>query len=138
MAEEKIKIRGLKGKEREKAIAALSDNGKKEVKEITIYLRGVEYYAVVVMDFNLIRKATGALINTDVTGKGRNANVSVSIDDLGAGDKLLFQGFYDGDEEIKKKVALRVKACKELGQWLQQYMDENEIDSADQEEEKKS
>lgn len=136
MAEEKIIIKGLKGKEKEKAISALSENGKKEVKELNLTLRGESYHAVIVMDFNLLRKAMGALINTDISGKGKNANVNVSIDDLGAGDKLLFGGWYDGDEEIRRKIALRAKACRELGQWLQSYMDENELEI--DEEEKKS
>lgn len=134
---DKITLKGLKGKERDKAIETLSEKGKKEVIELNLLVRGQAYHAVIVADFNLIRKAAGALVNTDITGKGNNANVNVSIDDLGAGDKLLFNGWHDGDDDIKRKVALRVKAGKYLGQWLQKYMDENDIEP-DAEEEKKS
>lgn len=136
---EKISLLSLTGKDKDKAISALSENGKKEVKEITVTLRGETYRAVIVMDFTLIRKAMGALINTDITGQGNDANVNVSVDDLGAGDKLLFGGWHEGDEDVRRKVALRVKACRELGQWLQKYMNENEIDpESESEDEKKS
>ena len=84
---EKISIIGLKGKEKTEAVKKLTDNGKKELKELTLHYGGKPYNAVIIMDFQLLRKAMSALINTDVSGGKKNANVSVSIDDLGAGGR---------------------------------------------------
>jgi len=107
----------------------LSEDGKKEVIELNIG----GYNAVILVTFAYIRKGIAALIDTQVTGKGDNAKVSVNMDTIGAGDLLLFQCWHSGDEEIKKKMKLRLKACKILGEWIQQFADDEE-----EEEEKKS
>lgn len=139
MAIEKISILGLTGKEKEKAVLKITDDNKKELIELELNYQGKPYRAVLIVDFNLLRRAMGALIKTDfVKGTGKDAAVNVSVDDLGAGDKILFNGWYEGDEDIRKRMALRAKACKQLGQWVQNYMDENDIDSGEEEEEKKS
>lgn len=117
----------------------LADGGKKEVKEISIKKGEKVYNAVFVMDFALLRKAFAALVNTNVSGKGKDAKVDVKMDILGAGDKVLFFGWHSGHEEMKTKFALRRKACSILGAWVQELMDDEEIDEEiDEEEEKKS
>lgn len=131
MKDEKINILDLSGDDRQKAIEQLSEGGKFEILPLSLYLQGKSYEAVLKISFSLIRKGMAALINTNLTGNKSEQNVNVSIDDVGAGDLLLFQGWYEGDDSIKKKIALRTKACKYLGQWLQSYMD----DMQDEEEE---
>lgn len=123
---EKVKIIGLTGKEREDAINSLSEDGKYEIVELNLSLRGEKYEAIIKIDFSLAQKGLAERISTNVTGNKQSQNVKVSVNDMGAGDLLLFQGWHEGDESIRKKMALRVKAAKYLGQWLGDYADENE------------
>ena len=123
---EKVKIIGLTGKEREDAINLLSEDGKYEIVELNLSLRGEKYEAIIKVDFPLIQKGLAELISTNVTGNKQSQSVKVSVNDMGAGDLLLFQGWHEGDEAIRRKTALRVKASKHLGQWLKEYADKNE------------
>lgn len=132
---EKVKVIGLSGKERQDAIDLLSEEGKYEIVELNLSLRGEKYEAIIKIDFSLVQKGLAELISTNVTGNKQSQNVKVSVNDMGAGDLLLFQGWHEGDEAIRKKMALRVKASKHLGQWLKDYADENE---GEEEVEKKS
>ena len=123
---EKVKVMGLIGTERESAINLLSEDGKYEIVELNLSLRGEKYEAVIKVDFSLIQKGLAELINTSVTGNKQSQNVKVSVNDMGAGDLLLFQGWHEGDEAIRRKMGLRVKAAKYLGQWLKEYAEGNE------------
>lgn len=121
---EKVSILKLTGKDKDSAIKKLTENGKKELIELSPTFAGKTYRAIILVDFKELRKAMQALINTDISGTKGNQNVNVSIDEIGAGDKLLFNCWYEGDEEIRSKMALRVKATKTLGSWVQEYMNE--------------
>jgi hypothetical protein len=100
----------------------LSENGKFEVVEIEV--EGKK--AVIVADFTYISKAVVELIDTKVSGKGKNATVDVKMNHIGAGDFLLFQCWHSGDAEIKTVARLRMKACKKLGDWVQQFADDED------------
>jgi hypothetical protein len=96
-----------------------SENGKYEVKELSYKLNEKTYSCIIRIDFDLIRKAELALLDTNFSNAGKDAKVNVSIDVMGAGDKVLFFGWHSGDEEIKKNFKLRTKATRELGMLVQ-------------------
>ena len=127
-------ILSLTGDEKKAALDELSQGGKVDVKELTVKSDGKEYRAIIAMDFALFRKALTALIDTEVTGGKNSQKVSVNVDEVGAGDKVLFMGWKEGDDEIKQNMKLRIKACKVLGKWVQELANDDE----DSDEEKKS
>ena len=57
------------------------------------------------------------------------------MDMIGAGDKLLFFGWHEGDEEIKEKLMMRARASQLLGSWFSGLIGSA---AADEDEEKKS
>lgn len=119
---------------------ALSENGKKWVKQITLKFRGEKLKGVFVMDFNLFRKATNAAIAGQIEqnkGKGSNT-VNLSFDGFAAGDKILFHGWHSGDDTLKENAALRAKCVGILGEWLQEITEEMDAIEIDEEDEKKS
>jgi hypothetical protein len=116
-----------------KRLEELSENGKYEVKELSYDLNGKKYSCIVRYDFDMIRKASMALVDTSVTQAGGKHNVKVSIDIMGAGDKILFLGWVEGDKEVRTNMRLRIKADKELGQIVQELTADD-----DEEVEKKS
>jgi hypothetical protein len=119
----------------EEKIKRLSENGKNEVKELTLSLGDKEYKAIIVVNFDLFKKAYSILLDAkyEQTKKGASPEVSVEMDMLGAGDKLLFFGWHEGNEEIKEKFKLRTKAAQALGVWFTGL-----VGDEDEETEKKS
>lgn len=105
-------------------LVALSEGGSKDVKEITLKSGGKEYKAVFVMDFELYNKSYRKLMGLRMDGKNSN----IDIDILGAGDKILFSGWNTGDDEIKRNLRLRTKACQKLGEWLLEIVGDDEED----------
>ena len=112
-----------------------SENGKHEVKELVIKDKGETFRAVVVLDFNTFRKAQIALVSATMDAKNKGGAMNISTDILGAGDKVLFMGWKEGDDKIRTNMRLRAKACKVLGEWVQDLSDDEE---EEEEEEKKS
>lgn len=107
---------------------SLSDNGKKEVKQITIKKDGKEYSAIFVVDFVLYNKAYRKIMGLRVENQGKKSNANIDPDILGAGDKILFDGFHSGDEEIRRNMRLRTKFAHELGQWMLELIGGDEDD----------
>lgn len=106
---------------KENLLIELSEDGAKEVTEITVKDGDKSFRAIIVMDYSLYQKAFGLLMNPTVQqGADQQSNVSIDMDLAGAGDKILFLGWHSGDDEIRKKLKLRVKAGQLLGQWLMQ------------------
>ena len=118
-------------------IKKLEEGGKYEVKELVLALGEKTYKALIRVDFDLYRKAYGILLNAKFSKaeKGKDSEVDLEMDMLGAGDKILFFGWVEGDEEIKEKVRLRASACQELGSWFTEMIDEADDEEG---EEKKS
>lgn len=110
-----------------KTIEELREGGKYEVKKLELSGNSLTVRA----DFNLLRKAYGVLINSEMDAK---EGMKVSMDLMGAGDKLLFMGAVSAEEKevFMSNAKLRFKACQELGMWVAELMGD------DVEEEKKS
>lgn len=116
-------------------VEKLSENEAKFATVIKLKHKGVSYKAFIKMDFLTYSKAYGLLMNTKFNSKnGKNAGISVDIDLMGAGNKVLIWGWYAGDEAIKNKAKLRSKAAQKLGAWIVELS----ADEEEEEEEKKS
>lgn len=88
-----------------------------KIVEFTLSKDDKEYSCIVEVDFKRIVQATAVLSST--TLKPGSKGVNIELDYLGAGDKILFMCWKEGDEEIKEDFDLRMAACNYLGRWVE-------------------
>lgn len=118
---------GIKNESHKEKLKRLSENGAKEVKELSLKYAGKPYKAIILVDFNLYKKAYAILLEAKYEAGEKDKTrpeVSVEMDMIGAGDKLLFFGWHEGDEEIKEKLMLRATASQKLGSWFSSLIGE--------------
>lgn len=99
----------------------LEEDGKFVVKEWTIS----GHKLVVRADFQLLKDAFIKLMNTEFEADQKNngkKNLKVSMDMIGAGDKILFFGGLLNKDKFINNTILRLKACQELGAWVAEIM----------------
>ena len=107
----------------------LSEKGKYEVKELCLKRGEKEFRAIIRADFDLIKKAYSVMLGTKFSGSGKGESaVEIEMDLLGAGDKLLFMGWHEGDDAIREQAVLRIRASQTLGEWLTELIDDDADD----------